>query len=90
MKKEDKTLTRTFRKIREDHFKTKSDIMNTISSLGKDLANMQQMSAHQEVHIVLSLPQKSSSQECIFINRSPIYERAFVLKNKKIFAKGTR
>jgi len=53
MTKEDKTLTRTFKNILEDHVKTKSDILNTIISLGKDLVNLQQMSAQQAVHIML-------------------------------------
>jgi hypothetical protein len=57
--------------------------MNTISILGKALLNMQQMSAQQPVHIVLSLPLKSSSQRCIFINTSPMEQRAFVIKKKK-------
>ena len=84
MTKEDKTLTLTFRSIRENHIKTKCDIMNTISSLGKALLNMQQMSAQQAVHIVLSLPLKSSSQRCIFINTSPMEQHAFVLKKRRI------
>jgi len=45
MIKEDKTLIRTFKNIREYHVKTKSEFINTISSLGKYLVNMQQMSA---------------------------------------------
>lgn len=54
-------LTRTFKNIRDNHVKTKSDILNTISSLGKALVNLQQMSAQQVVHIVLSLPVNYSS-----------------------------
>jgi len=61
MIEEDKTLTRTFRNIREDHLRTKFDIMNTISSLGKYLVNLQQMSVQQAVHIVLSLPLNCTS-----------------------------
>ena len=83
MTKEDRTLTLTFRSIRENHIKTKCDIMNTISSLRKALLNKQQMSAKQVVHIVLSLPLNSSSRRCIFINTSPMKKHAFVLKNKK-------
>lgn len=41
------------------------------------------MSAQQEIHIVLSLPLNCSSRKCVFINTSPIDDRAFVLKRKK-------
>jgi len=44
---------------------------------------MQQMPAQQAVHIVLSLPLNSGSRHCIFINTSPINERAFMLKRPK-------
>ena len=83
MTKHDNTLTRTFRKKREDRKKTNYDVMDTISSLGKSLVNMQQMSTQLAVHVVLSLPLRNSSRRCIFINTSPQEQHAFVLKKQK-------
>ena len=83
MTKEDRTLTRTFKNIREDQVKAKYDILKTISSLGKAFVNLQQMSAQQAVHIVLSIPLNCSSRKCVFVNTSPVDDRAFVLKRKK-------
>ena len=84
MTKQDNTLTKTSRKIREENRKTNSDVMETVVALEKSLVNMQQMSAQLAVHIVLSLPLSSSSHRCIFINTSPQDQRAFVLKKKKV------
>jgi hypothetical protein len=72
MIKFDKTMTSTFKRIREEHEKSNIDIMKTISRLGKALVNMQQSSAQQAIHIILSLPLNNSSRKCIFINTSPI------------------
>ena len=84
MTKQDNTLTKTFRKIREDRKKFFFDVMENIVSLGISLLNMQQMSTQLAVHIVLSLPLSSSSRRCIFINTSPQDQLAFVLKKKKV------
>jgi hypothetical protein len=46
--------------------------MQTISRLGKALVNMQQMFAHQFVHIIVSLPLNTRSRKCIFMKTSPI------------------
>ena len=84
MMKFDKTMTSTFRCIREEHKKKNVDIIKTISKLGKDLVTMQQMFAQLVVHIVLPLPLNFSSRNCIFTNTSPIDDRAFMLKKKNI------
>ena len=83
MTKFDRTITSTFKRIREEHKKSDVSVIKTISNLGKALVNMQQMSAQQAVHIILSLPLNTSSRNCIFVNTSPIEHRAFVLKKKR-------
>jgi len=83
MTKIDKTMTSTFKRIREDHEKMNVDIMKTISRLGKALLNMQQMSAQQSIHIILPLRLNASSRNCIFINTSPIEQQEFILKKQK-------
>ena len=65
MTKFDKTMTSTFKCIREEHKKSYVDIIKAISRIGKTLVNMQQMSAQQVVPIVLSLPLNTSSRNCI-------------------------
>ena len=35
------------------------------------------------MHIILPLPLNTSSRNCIFINTSPIEDRAFILKKQK-------
>jgi hypothetical protein len=83
MKKLDKTMTMTFKHIREEYQKTNIDVVQTITRLGKTLLNLQQMLAQQVVYIVLSLPLNTSSRKCIFINTSPKDQRAFILKKPK-------
>jgi hypothetical protein len=69
--KMDRTKTSAFKKIREE-FLCKIDIkIKTIRKLGNTLLNMQQMSSHQAVHIVMSLPLYSSPRTTIFINTAP-------------------
>ena len=83
MTKLDKTMTSMFKHIREEHKQTNVDVVQTITRLGKALLNLQQMSSQQAVYIVLSLPLNASSRKCIFINTSPKYQRAFILKKTK-------
>lgn len=77
----DRTMTTTFKKIREDCLHNNEIKIETIQKLGNALLNMQQMSSRQAVHIVLSLPLYSSSRKIIFINTAPFDKRTFVLEN---------
>jgi hypothetical protein len=49
----------------------KYDIMNTFSTIRKDLLNMKQIYAQQVVDIVISLQLNVNSRICIFVNTSP-------------------
>jgi hypothetical protein len=80
MSKVEKSMTKSFRRIHKEHEKNNIDVMKMIRTLGNTMVNLQQMSTHQAVHIVISLPLNSSSRACIFINTTPIDQRTFVLK----------
>ena len=56
MAKFDRTLTDTFKRIREQSIEKKDDNIQIIFKLGNALLEQQQMSSRQVVHIVLSLP----------------------------------
>ena len=85
--KKDRTMTTTFKKIKEQCFTNNDGKIETIRKLGNTLLNMQQMSSRQAVHIVLSLPLHSSSRKTIFINTSPDDKKTVVLKRPSLLEK---
>ena len=80
MTKIDKSMTSGFRRIHKEHERSHIDVIQMIHTLGNTLFNIQQMSAHQAVHISLSLPLTCSSRKCVFIGTSPLEKHTFVLK----------
>jgi hypothetical protein len=68
MTKVDISMTSAFRRIHREHEKIQIDAMQMICTLRNTLLNLQQMSAQQVVHIVLSLRLNYSSRKCVFIN----------------------
>ena len=81
MAKVDKSMTREFKRIRDYHQSKNIDAIRMISKLGIALLNLQQMSAQQAAHLVLSLPLNQSSRKCIFIDTQADHDRIFVLKS---------
>jgi len=61
MTKADKSMTNAFKRIRREHEKSKLNAIEMICSLANALFNLQQISAQQAVHIILSLPLNHSS-----------------------------
>ena len=80
MTKVEKSMTSAIRIIHKEHERSQIDVMQMISTLGNTLLNLQQMSAHQAVHIVISFPLSCNSMECIFINTSMSDQCVFMLK----------
>ena len=56
-------MTHTFKRIRDDHQSENIDVVKMITKIGNVLLNLQQMSAQQVVHLVLSLPLNKSSKK---------------------------
>ena len=71
MAKFDRTLTDTFKRIREQSIEKKDDNIQIIRKLGNALLEQQQISSRQVFHIVHSFPLHQSSQKMMFIKTSP-------------------
>jgi hypothetical protein len=59
----DKSMINAFKRIHNYHVKNKIDDIQMIRTLDNKLLNLQQISSHQIVHIVLSLPLNHSSRQ---------------------------
>lgn len=74
-----KFLRDCLEKIKKDRT---SNIKQEMMKLGSCFVNAEEISAPAAVYSLLSMPQCTSSRDCIFLNTSPMDKRTKMLKSK--------